>query len=265
MSNMIDKISALSRNKKLLIILLLFIIMIVIVLIMMMGSKSNKLDNLREEYDPASQTTIVVSDYLGSAPGVIYVGFEKLYDQHSSTWVSIIKASLKLYARHKDINLERVSLVKDSHKVASEQEDKLDANGLLITTTEDSSEIKVVFNIDKMNLKVKFTEKFIGSKGQSSFSRFIEIYNESNHETFTVPEIDITNGVLVFSSNMPANFKIADIVNDTVLANDYIPKFNDKNLPPLKVGDRVNLYYACPINNSNPKDVCYVYKYDFYY
>jgi hypothetical protein len=45
-----------------------------------------------------------------------------------------------------------------------------------------------------------------------------------------------------------------------------MPEFNNNTtLPPLKVGDKVDMYYSCPAENSNPKDACQVFKYDFYF
>lgn len=96
---------------------------------------------VEEEYDPASDTMIQVLPQTTDAPqGPRYVGFELLMDNGiTGDLISLLKGAINTYATNENIELSRVSYLKDTYKLIDSY----------------VFEFSVVLNVDQNTLKVR--------------------------------------------------------------------------------------------------------------
>ena len=149
------------------------IILICISISMIQRSISEQEDTWSyEEYDPASETMVTfMAPTTDAEQGPMYVGFEVLMQNGvTGEQFELFKDAVSGYAASKDMELSRVSYVKDSYK--------LDASYVF--------DFKIVLNIDQETLKVRIDSSagwkdIIGAK--------VELWNEIREKLY---EIEIT-------------------------------------------------------------------------
>jgi hypothetical protein len=215
---------------------------------------TNKLDvsvyNLKGELiyqhkNVASNILMIGQVYVFKNPNTILFRTQNLANNYSRELIEAIGVAIVLYARTTDLDLERIAAVNDSLKEITENDSAL------------SSSFSAVLNVNEAKLLVN-----IDSVTRDVIS-YIKIYNEKDELAFEAT-LDPTNKLVSVGGNLPAG-RTSLSSGDTTITNEYIPEFDKNTLPPLKVGDKVNMYYSCPAENSSSKDVCQVYKYDFYF
>jgi hypothetical protein len=111
---------SLSKRGKLLLVVIgyLLIISAIIFTVLMITSGSEPAGVANEEIDSASTEELLISDYKGDdgPPGVLYVGFEQLMDDEllDDDVFTAAMTVIEEYAQTNDIELARISYVKDS-------------------------------------------------------------------------------------------------------------------------------------------------------
>lgn len=124
---------------------------------------------VKEEYDPASDTTIQILPQTTDAPqGPRYVGFELLMDNGiTEDLLSLLKGAINTYAANENMELERVSYLKDSYKLVDSY----------------VFDFSVVLNIDKKTIKVRL-DSSVGWK--NILGAKVQLTDEAGNEVVAV-------------------------------------------------------------------------------
>lgn len=126
-----------------------------------------------EVYDPASDTTIVMmapTNDRGSGPD--YVGFNVLLDNGmTGTQFALFKSAVEQYAKNKEMELSRVSYLKDSYKLAASY----------------VFDFSVVLNVDQETLKVRLDSS---AGWKDIFGAKLQLWDEAGN---IVSEIEVND------------------------------------------------------------------------
>lgn len=231
-----------SKKRLLIIIGVIFIVLTIILIIVFVATSLNQ--NPAKEYeitDPSSQeaiTTTSIAGQLNDSP--IRFGFRKFYDYHTDDWIEGVVTIINLYAREHSINLERISIVKDSYLPSQAPEWAPDT-------------FSITLNIDQEELSVHVPYTTNGAS--------VILY--SNGEIVYEKEMVYKSRYIKLDGSLPSWLNAGPILR-TQFDSD-LQLLANSGLPPAKDGESIRAYFACPLYNQAATDGCYVYKYDLYY
>ena len=233
------------------IVIYLAIMLVVTIIVILVMPTTTGPNNSRTEFDPASERNIQVSDNTGvaDASGPIWVGFDDMLGQHSSNWIISVRRMISSYAFEQQINLDRVSLVKNSFHQVGDRETPL------------VSHFEIVLNIDQTRLRavVSFTNigilvKFFDTNDNLVFERETEINNASRELSGTLPDrwfaIGNFDTIFVDEIVLEDGTRLWEIITDLhspAVPFKLAPGFN----PPTPTHDRqVRLFIANPVQTD---------------
>jgi hypothetical protein len=242
-----QKIIHLWKNHKiaLLVFFYLIVVTIIIVVYFLINNKEGGL-YIEEEIDPPSQEKIVVSNYNGVQPdpsNILTPGFSVLYRNHSDSWVEAIVATIKFYAAQNNIDLSRISYVKDSY--------------ISETVYREGSEesFDVVLNVDGQRLSIKISQD----------NNVLNITVLKDNQQVSHSTVSTTNRFITTDGSIPSGQYDGGIISSK--ATDEAPPegvFNEKLLQ--LIGDKnITGFLACNSKNPVSLNECKVYKYNIYY
>jgi len=220
------------------------LMLIVVVTVIIVSQTSNRVGVIGT--DPASQMPITTGPETNAAApvGIDYYGFGELTSRRSSAWVQGVRAVIELYAREHNIELSRVSMVKDSFYSEGLQAESVD-------------HFRIVLNVDRqeMNVSISMRQSFID----------IGLYDLDNVRVYQKPA-EVRSRFITNDNPLPSWLNIGPIITAKYEDFDSIPPFaSDVSLPPIWPGDDVRVHFGCPLPNQTTTNGCYIYKYDFYF
>jgi hypothetical protein len=201
------------------------------------------IDSLIDNEVPES----IIKYFHGDEPLFIHFSGDSPLSGCSTSLAQTAQAAITLYSRAKNIDLKRVVLDSDSWQsdIGSNRPHTMSTSLTFNVLINDEVKLLTNITIDDFNAIVQLHENnvVVFEATINLSDEFIAVGSD--------PTLDEAHG-----------FAMTGVVT---LTEDYLNYINNSGLPPLKIGDRANLYYNFPLDSPSQTDLYVTSGYDFYY
>jgi hypothetical protein len=201
------------------------------------------IDSLIDNKVPES----IIQYFFGDEPLFIHFGGDSPLSNYSTSLVRAAQAAITLYSRAENITLKRAVLDSDSWRsdIGSNRPHTMSTSLTFDVSINDETKLQTNIIIDDSNAIVQL---------------------HKNDAVVFEATIDLASKFIAIGSNSAADEAHGSAMTDVVtITEDYLNYINNSGLPPLKIGDRANLYYNFPLDSPNQTDLYATSGYDFYY